>query len=182
VPPPARSSQATAARSLKLLRPDDVVINLEASAAGPQAPQGRGPVIRVGDRTSVFDPAVTAVLTSQAQELTASDKRFRYQRALMAGGTCEATAFSALGLRAGSLCVPLGNYHNVDRRRGRLARETIDVDDWLGMLRLMLAVASSPPKVADWRPRLRRRLVERSAPLAKRLARTANGRRAPRSR
>ena len=72
-------------------------------------------IIRVGDKTSIFNSAFTYFLTQQAEALAKKDKSFKYQRALMPGGTCEATVYDAWGYIAAAVCVPLGNYHNMDR-------------------------------------------------------------------
>ena len=95
------------ARSGWLAEAGITVISLETSAELPPAKMGDGPIVRVGDRTAIFDPAVTAELLAAAEQAKIS-----VQRCLMSGGTCEATAFQLCGVRAGALCVALGNYHN----------------------------------------------------------------------
>jgi hypothetical protein len=42
----------------------------------------------------------------------------------MPGGTCEATVYDVYGFTAGSICVALGNYHNMDRRARAIAPST----------------------------------------------------------
>jgi len=145
----------------RLLRRSDRLIVIEASAAQPYAPLGAGPIIRVGDRTSIFNSSLTWFLSQQAQSLAARRKGFLWQRALMGGGTCEATVYDLYGYRAASVCVALGNYHNMDVQRRRIGAEFIDVDDWLGMVELFVAIARA---AAEYRPDhspLRRRLEER---------------------
>lgn len=115
------------------------IISIETSKALANAPQGGGPIVRVGDRSSIFDPKITAQLCEIAQARSLKGN-FRFQRKLMDGGTCEATAYLREGYRAGGLCVALGNYHNCSSR-GRIASENIRVDDWLGLVELMEAVA-----------------------------------------
>jgi endoglucanase len=127
----------------KLLRKTDRIIAIETSAMQPYAPQGKGPIIRVGDRTSIFNSALTYFLTQRAEAIRKRDKTFAYQRALMPGGTCEATVYDAYGYHAASICVALGNYHNMDRERKRIAPEYIDVDDWKGMVKLFIDVAKN---------------------------------------
>lgn len=112
--------------------PEDArVVVLEASKAFDHAPIGAGPIVRVGDRLSVFNPHLTDGLAIAAQQLAADDKSFKWQRKLMDGGACEATAYAAYGYRAACVCVPLGNYHNMDEDRKRIDRESIAVADWL---------------------------------------------------
>ena len=59
----------------------------------------------------------------------------------MPGGVCEATVYDAYGFTAGSICVALGNYHNMDRETGKIAPEYIDLSDWRNMVRLFVEVA-----------------------------------------
>lgn len=115
------------------------VLSIETSSlAGGPVKQGAGPVLRVGDRASVFDAGASRTLYELAEELHAKDEAFRFQRALMAGGTCEATAFCAGGIAATGLCLALGNYHNQGRHR--IAAETVDLDDFAGGVRLLAAL------------------------------------------
>lgn len=85
-----------------------VCVSLETSRTLPNAVVGKGPVVRLGDRRTVFDPGALNVLTHVAQRLLPA----RHQRRIMDGGTCEATAATVYGLTAIGLSVPLGNYHN----------------------------------------------------------------------
>lgn len=111
------------------------IVAIEASKALPHAPQGAGPILRVGDRTSVFDDGLTRWLARVAAELAgARGNRFAWQRRLMDGGTCESTAYQLYGYRSAALCVPLGNYHNMSER-GRIAMESIRLSDLVGLVR-----------------------------------------------
>jgi endoglucanase len=112
--------------------------------------------VRIGDRTSIFDPDLSDWLGRTADQLSRQDDSFRWQRKLMPGGTCEASVFRAAGYRATGLCVALGNYHNRDVKRGRIAPEYIDRDDWLGLVRLIAAAGASSPSTATVRPLARR--------------------------
>jgi endoglucanase len=125
----------------KLLKKSDRIIAIETSAMQTYAPQGAGPIIRVGDRTSTFDSSLTYFLTQQAVALKKNAPGFEFQRALMPGGTCEATVYDVYGFRASSICVALGNYHNMDRQKRKLGPEYINVDDWRNMVKLFVAVA-----------------------------------------
>src|ERR1041385_7348155 len=95
------------AASLKpqLLKKTDRLVAIETSAVQPFAPQGAGCIIRVGDRVSIFNSALTYFLTQQADLLKKRDKSFLYLRALMPGGTCEATVYDVFGFHAASICV-----------------------------------------------------------------------------
>ncbi len=112
------------------------VVSLETSSVkGGPVKIGAGPIIRVGDRTSVFDSAATAQL-QDAAKLT----EIPHQRALMQGGTCEATAYALYGYRTAALCVALGNYHNCGPR-DQIAPEYVSAQDALGMAQLCVAAA-----------------------------------------
>ena len=114
------------------------VVSLETSSVkGGPVKIGAGPIIRVGDRTSVFDSAATAQLQAAAK-----GAGIVHQRALMQGGTCEATAYALYGYRTAAMCVALGNYHNCGPD-DRIAPEYVSVADTLGMARLCVATANS---------------------------------------
>jgi len=112
------------------------IVSIETSRAFAHAPQGAGPIVRVGDRSSIFDPGLTKHLCEVAERL-----KTPFQRKLMDGGTCEATAFLEADYTAGGICVALGNYHNCGRN-GRIAAENIHEGDWQGLVRLIVEAAS----------------------------------------
>ena len=144
------------------------VIAIETSRELPHAKIGDGVVIRVGDRPNVFSPALTRFMEHAAGQVKKREKTFRVQRALMDGGTCEASIYQAFGYSAGAVCVPLGNYHNRNFRRRRLAAEYVSVNDLENMVRLfveMVRRARDLPKFLSPKPPLykeeRRALGER---------------------
>ena len=150
------------------------VISLEASRAFPHAPQGAGPIVRVGDRSSVFDDGLTRWLVRVAERLAASRRGgFRWQRRLMDGGSCEATAYQQLGFRSAALCVALGNYHNVTTR-GRIGAESIRLSDLVGLVRLLeaLVLRDGERPAAGARDPLALALARRAARRRRDLART----------
>ncbi len=118
-----------------LLPRDLGILSLETSAERPPAKMGEGVIVRVGDKTSIFDPAITAELAA-----TAARTGFPFQRHLMPGGTCEATAYALYGYRCGALCVALGNYHNCGPAR-RIEPESVSLDDVCGLTALCVALA-----------------------------------------
>ncbi|MCC6422598.1 MAG: hypothetical protein IT447_03905 [Phycisphaerales bacterium] len=124
-----------------LLRKTDRVIAIETSAEQPHAPQGAGAIIRIGDKSSVFNSSLSYFMTHQAEALAKKDSTFRFQRALMPGGTCEATVYDIYGYMAVSICVALGNYHNMDRAKKRLGAEYVDISDWKNMVKLFVHLA-----------------------------------------
>ena len=99
---------AIAACELGTIPAGSRLLSIETSRSFPDSPIGGGPVVRVGDRSSIFDAQLSNQLTDAVRAAGIA-----HQRKLMAGGTCEATAFSAYGHRATGLCLPLGNYHNM---------------------------------------------------------------------
>jgi len=137
------------------LLPEDVtVVSLETSSVkGGPVKIGAGPIIRVGDRTSIFDSEATARLQECATEA-----KLPHQRALMQGGTCEATAYALYGYKTAALCVALGNYHNCGPRT-RIAAEYVSAKDAAGMASLCTALAESKPSKSL--QALRRRLEKR---------------------
>jgi len=127
------------------------VLSLETSKALPDAPQGAGVIVRVGDRMSVFDPSLTGALAAAAAGRAAGDPGFRWQRKLMDGGACEATAFCATGYRASGLALPLGNYHNgaVDEAgQPEVGAESVAVDDFHAEVDLLVELATRPELLA----------------------------------
>jgi putative aminopeptidase FrvX len=125
------------------------VLSLECSKALPSAPQGDGVIVRVGDRMSIFNPALTESLKVTAEAVAQRDPAFRYQRKLMDGGACEATAFCASGYRASGLAVPLGNYHNASDDGVGVAAEHVLVDDWLAEIALLVELGCDPTVLDD---------------------------------
>ena len=151
-----------AALKPELLRRSDLVVSIECSAVQPFAPQGDGVIVRVGDRTSVFNSSLTYFLTQQAEALVKeAPKSFKYQRALMPGGSCEGTVFDAYGFTTAAACLPLGNYHNMDRQARRIAAEYVDVRDWQNMVKLFVRVARQAHKFDPDLGPLKRRLEKR---------------------
>jgi endoglucanase len=129
------------------------IVSLETSSEkGGLATMGEGVIIRVGDRTAIFDNTTSALLADLAREC-----ELPFQRRLMSGGTCEATAFQLYGWRTAGLCVALGNYHNCGPDT-TIAAEFISVDDALGMTELCVALAQLREPPAASQEILRRRL------------------------
>jgi endoglucanase len=73
-------------------------------------------------------------------ELSVRDPRFKFQRALMSGGTCEATVYQEFGFQSAAVCVALGNYHNCGPR-GRIAAEFVSLADACSMVDLLVETA-----------------------------------------
>ena len=150
---------ALAAARLETIPKKCCVIAVETSSELPSARIGDGPILRVGDKASVFHPAVTAHGQAVANDLAARDKRFVYQRKLMDGGTCESSAYCQYGYEATGLCVALGNYHNMDLKRRRLAPEYVDLHDVANLIKGFVAWARGRVAYTGADTALRKRLV-----------------------
>jgi len=116
-----------------------VAVSLETSRTLPQALIGHGPVVRLGDRRTVFDPGYLRLLSDIAEQVLPG----KHQRRVMDGGTCEATAACAWGVPSIGISVPLGNYHNQGFEGGPdcvgaqgPAPEFVHLDDIDGLLAL----------------------------------------------
>lgn len=145
---------AIGAARAKLFPKGSRMISLEASKALSHAPLGGGPILRTGDRASVFDDGLTRSLAATAHRLAQESRgAFRWQRKLMDGGTCEGTAYQAYGFRTGALCVPLLNYHNMGAD-GKIAAEAAALSDLAGMARWMAAWALEAPAEKPMKERL----------------------------
>lgn len=122
------------------------LICLENSRSFADSPIGAGPILRVGDRMTVFSPDLTNRLGLLLLDLQRDRPEFKAQRKLMAGGTCEASTFCAYGYDATCVCLPLGNYHNMvdidavlaGKRPARTGAEFISLADFHGMVELLL--------------------------------------------
>jgi putative aminopeptidase FrvX len=132
----------------RLLPKSITIISIETSAERPWAKIGAGPIIRVGDRRSLFDPNATAELV----EIAARGK-ISAQRALMDGGTCEATAYQLYGYRTAALAIALGNYHNClppkktrrKKRGNRIGSEYVAFDDLIALVKLCAQITKTAP-------------------------------------
>ncbi len=135
---------AMAACRLKTVPSKCYIVAMETSSELPHARMGEGPILRVGDRATTFTSEVTAHCHAIARDLEKADSSFRYQRKLMDGGTCESSAYCTLGYDATGLCVALGNYHNVNAKRGKLGPEYIDLDDFDNVVKWFVELARAP--------------------------------------
>ena len=115
--------------------PHDICfVSLETSSPRGSVEMGKGPVVRVGDRLSVFDDEGTAQLLAAAES-----GGVEVQRALLDGGACEATAMNLFGIRATGISVLLGNYHNC-APSGRIDSEYVSLKDVKTMIALIVSL------------------------------------------
>ena len=122
-----------------------VCISLEASRTLPGARIGKGPVVRTGDRRTVFSANELKVLSDLAEKVLPG----KHQKRVMDGGACEATAATVFGLPSIGISLPLGNYHNQGfeggpecRGPGGPAPEFVHLDDIQGEIKLCQALMS----------------------------------------
>jgi endoglucanase len=120
-----------------------ICVSLETSRTLAGAYIGKGPVVRLGDRATVFDPSPLRVFIDVAQKVLPG----KHQKRIMDGGTCEATAATAFGFSSIGISIPLGNYHNQSFEggpdsRGKLgpAPEFVHLSDVKGLLILCHAL------------------------------------------
>ncbi len=126
------------------------LICLENSRSFAESPIGGGAIVRVGDRMSIFDQALTNRISDLCLAESTRDPSFLWQRKLMPGGACEATAFGTYGYQSTCLCLPLGNYHNMSeidevragKRPAKVKREEIAMSDFDSLVRMLVLVAS----------------------------------------
>ena len=129
-----------------------LVVSVESSPLIPGVEQGKGPVIRTGDRVYTFDADAEQVFSAALHSLRATDSDFKAQRQLMSGGGCEATAFAVFGYTVTGLAFPLGNWHNatttIPDPDGGVDSEYISVSDYLGGVALMAEAGVSVEQAA----------------------------------
>lgn len=166
---------AIAACRLGAIPRECLVINTETSSELPSAPMGEGPILRIGDKSSLFSPAAGAWLGRVAAALQAKDRKFKFQRKLMDGGSCEASAFNQLGYESGAVCVALGNYHNVDRKRQRIAPEYISLSDFENLVKWFVAMVTTDEPFDGGNPTLAAWLSDLESTYADLLARSVSG-------
>jgi endoglucanase len=145
------------------------VIALENSRSFADSPIGGGPIVRVGDRLSVFSPSLTAAVVKCAEGLAGASPavsgtvgksvgagNWKWQRKLMSGGACEASVYCQAGYEATCVCLALGNYHNMGNldavqagggaAAARVAREFVSLADYDGLVDLLVACGESLPE------------------------------------
>lgn len=126
------------------------LICLENSRSFAESPIGAGPIVRVGDKMSVFGPTLTNRISMIMMEHQKTHPVFKWQRKLMPGGTCEATTFTTYGYESTCLCLPLGNYHNMTdidgvakgKRPAKVGPEFISIDDYHGLIEMLIVCAT----------------------------------------
>ena len=146
---------AIAAAKHKTIQKSARLLCLETSRSFPESPIGAGPILRVGDKTSVFGPELTNAIANIMNTYQETHKKFKWQRKLMPGGTCESTAFCAYGYLSTCLCLPLGNYHNMKdidgvlqkKKPAKICLEIISINDFHGLVKMLKVVCENLDKL-----------------------------------
>lgn len=141
---------AIAACKLKTVPKSARLICLENSRSFPESPIGGGPILRVGDKMSVFGPELTNAIGAIIMDYARESPLFKWQRKLMPGGTCEATTFTTYGHISTCICLALGNYHNMrdidavnaGKRPARVGPEYISISDFQGLVEMLVVVCA----------------------------------------
>jgi putative aminopeptidase FrvX len=149
-----------------------LIVSLETSRELPGVKMGAGVILRVGDRTSIFDSDATRFLAETAANTMKRTNGFEFQRALMSGGTCEATAYQEFGFQSAAVCVALGNYHNCGPAN-RIRPEFVSIADAVSMVELLVAAARNMRHYETVVERLPGRLGRMRAEAVIKLRRTA---------
>jgi putative aminopeptidase FrvX len=137
-----------------LLPRDAYVVSVEASRALPGAEAGRGIVVRAGDFHNTFSNEAERYLRVARERL--AERGIPSQRALLVGGTCEASSFVRLGWTATGIALPNVNYHNA-AADGGFAPEIVRLGDLLSGISLSVeaAVAAGEDTDESWWPDVR---------------------------
>jgi endoglucanase len=127
-----------------------ITLSLETSQARGFARVEGGPIVRVGDRLSIFDSKTTHWLETAFRDLKKKHPATIHQRLLMGGGTCEASVFHRSAMPTGALCVALNNYHNMGPGTA-IRSESISLRDWQGLYDFLhfLATEAKSSREAD---------------------------------
>lgn len=145
----------------RLLPRHALIISIEMSKELPgRSEQGKGFVVRVGDKATIFEPRIIGFMIDHARRMQSVRRTFRFQTAILDGGTCEATLFNAMGYRSAGVALPLGNYHNRTPDSG-VAPEYIDERDLNGLIEFL---AELPGQMGQWgtRERMLRARLEKN--------------------
>lgn len=160
---------ALAATEDRLVPAHTLALSIESSSQRAGARLGKGPVLRQGDAAGVFDPGATRWMEEQAAAL--SKKRdLAFQKRVMDGGTCEATAFGALGFAACGLALPLAGYHNMGKN-DRIVAEQVDAADADSALALLEHLAKNWRGVLPVKTKISATLAKRRRESVSRLKR-----------
>ena len=132
---------------------DAYIVSVEASNSR-FAPAGGGIVVRAGDYHNTFSNEAERYLRVAQERL--AEGGIATQRRLLAGGTCEASAFVRLGWTATGLALPNTGYHNAGPN-DELVAEMIHLGDVRSGIALAAeaVVAAGADAEESWWPDVR---------------------------
>jgi len=107
-----------------------------------------------------------------AKELAKRKGGFKWQRKLMDGGSTETLAYLEYGHESIGMCLALGNYHNMDRKRKRIGAEHIDLNDFEGLVHWFVALAKNRRPSLDHDPAIRDLIAKQDRTWSARLKKT----------
>jgi endoglucanase len=144
---------------LKKARRPILCISLETSRTLPGAEIGKGPIIRLGDKFTVFHSGSLHVLSTLARRILPQQHQCR----VMDGGTCEASVAAVFGYPCVGMSIPLGNYHNQNFEGGPdsdlpggPAPEFVHKNDIEGLLKLSHAILNPELSWSDpWEKKMK---------------------------
>lgn len=133
---------------------DAYIVSVEASRDLPSARAGQGIVVRAGDYHNTFSNEAERYLRVARERL--AERGIATQRALLVGGTCEASAFVRLGWTATGIALPNVNYHNAGPDDS-FAPEIVRLSDVVSGIALAVeaAVAAGADAEESWWPDVR---------------------------
>ena len=125
------------------------VISIEASRELPHVRAGNGIVVRAGDLMNTFSNEAERALRVAQERL--SESGIATQRALLTGGTCEASVFVRLGWLATGVALANVNYHNAGVE-DHFVPETVHLSDLRSGVALLAeaAIAAEEDAHESW--------------------------------
>ncbi|MFN7181419.1 MAG: hypothetical protein ACK4NF_01905 [Planctomycetota bacterium] len=126
----------------------DYYISCETSKCIPPIQFGKGVVLRLGDRAGLFEHQLTNALLNYYQKKILLDK-YPIQRALLDGGTCEATPLVVNNYLCSGFACPLGNYHNLNEKSNTIDEEFIDISDFTSYVNTIIETSLNFSKILE---------------------------------
>ncbi len=126
----------------------DYYISCETSKCISSIHFGCGVVLRLGDKVGLFENQFTNAFFRYFQNKKLLDN-FPIQKALLDGGTCEATPLVINNFMASGLACPLGNYHNLNQDKNLISEEYINIDDFTSYVNTIIEISLNFSKILD---------------------------------
>ena len=164
---------AAALATQHLLPKSTKIISIEMSKELPgKAEQGKGFVVRIGDRATIFEPTLIGFMIRLARNIQSRKPNFRFQAAVLDGGACEATLFNARRYKSAGVALPLRNYHN-RTPSGGIGMEYVDERDLQSLIEFLIELPKKMETWGEYEKRLRARLEKNFMDWRKRLLSSA---------